>query len=401
MTTDTTATTPLRSLSATSIKNYEDCPAMWEATSHTRIPSESGEAALLGTVCHEALEAFVRAEYHLMDREIQAKTLADLYQTIYHANFPSAKMFEDGRRMLMLWLERCDAEYWSNRKVLSTEVKESFTLLLGPDRSVPVPFNFIWDRCDRIHLNDGGEFEIEVVDYKSWRVPRGADYIRDSIQGAAYALAAHQKYPDATRIWVTMDQLRHGPVSVCYTAAEAEATLMRIMLVGNKIFNTFASGSDFEEKPGEGCRYCIRKMTCNAVQQVENVKPLIKSENVNELARAFYRLTHAVKAQQAALEEIGSWLAAEAEHRDTTLIETESFNVSFKATGRRTVTDPHRLAAIVGRDIMARDGSLPISQVDKLLKSDELSDRQKAEIKSLIQKNWSPNPIIEVEPVIG
>ena len=115
----------------------------------------SGSAADLGTACHGALEGFIKAGCHLAGAGATIKTLLGFYEPEYWKVFSDTSRFDEGRIMLERWFDRMD---FFGRKVLSTELKETFPLKLG-DKIIPI--TYIWDRCDE--ALDGS---IEVIDYK-------------------------------------------------------------------------------------------------------------------------------------------------------------------------------------------------------------------------------------------
>lgn len=390
---------------------------MWYTSNHIRTPSEGGEAALLGTTCHEALEMFIQEGYHLPDPGRMISTgelLSDLFETAYHNNFPHDGMFATGRKMLMNWLQRSGPDYWEGRQVMSAEVKESFALVLGRDPLLTVPFNFIWDRCDKIHAYqdqvDRYTYDIEVIDYKSWIQPRSVDEVRRMTQTQAYALAAHLKYPEAENIWVTMDMLRYDQASVRFTREECEAALRKFTRMAIKIEEGLAAvaitdGTNedilqyFPETLGDGCRYCPRKAVCDTLNKTTESRGVLATGDVDKIARAAWEARFRLKGVQAQVDELENWLRTEARNNDVTALKTDSYDINFKLKSRRKVDDHEGLARVLGADIMVREGTLTLAKLDALLKGSELTESQKSQIKGLIGRDWSDAPQVEINPV--
>lgn len=387
----------LKSLSASSVTTFEECPQKWKSLYLDRVPSESGDAATLGTLVHAVLEAYVKNGHHKADPsmfEVPSVILADYLKVLYPSHFSTDKFMSDAQRMLMNWLSRSLDDYWENRTVLSTETKESFTLsasLDGVEHSVP--FNYIWDRADRIEHD--GTYDIEVVDYKSWRKPLGPDAVRGKTQTGSYALAAHLKYPNARRIWVTMDQLRYDQVSVCYTAEEAEAMHDKLRAVLRQIIY-YIESNNFPEKLGPGCQYCPRKQVCSLLRRTDDVKGAIATGDPARVAGALYEAQAKYKAQAMVVAELEEWLLREAQERDEVSFEAGDFKIDLKLSSRRSIRDHEEMADVVGADIMRREGTLTMAVVDKLLKGKDLTVSQKNALKGLIVRNWSADPKVEL-----
>lgn len=180
------------------------------------------------------------------------------------------------------WLENPPHE------VLSAEVKESFTIKSSDGREVQI--NYIWDRGDR--HQDGS---IEVVDYKTWRRMADAEEMRQLLQVRIYALSAAIRYKsdNPPAIWVTLDQMRTGPVSVKFSREDNKATWAYL----RDVYDRILASDGTRETVGDGCRYCVRKADCQTLLRA------VEAGNIQKLrldpARAAHRLAELKAARNA------------------------------------------------------------------------------------------------------
>ena len=214
-----------KTLSASSLQVWTLCPDRWVAEYLERAPSFSNSAADVGTAFHAGAEMFVKAiftdkthDITTMTRKQQKELLITFYQMGYIQTFNSADLeteeFKDGLALTMRWFERTDLTTKPMVGVESTELKETIEVPYNhPDGTVhQLNFNYIMDRVDQIEKTVW-----EVVDYKTIRVPLQPDDLEDKIQARAYALAIQIKHPEATKVIVTFDQIRHEPISRHFT----------------------------------------------------------------------------------------------------------------------------------------------------------------------------------------
>lgn len=366
----------LNSLSASSVQTFANCPARWKAAYEDRVEEESSDAASLGSACHLALEWFVQTEHHLKgDPTEQWAKLAEFFRAASGQYRLGARHIIMGEEMLANWLSRQD---WTGRKVLSTEKKVSFQL---PTSIGEIPFNYIWDRCDQ--LSDG---EIEVIDYKSWvRNVTGED-VKNSLQCRAYALAAQIQFPDAPRIWVTLDQLRYSSVGVSFSKDENRETWRYIKQVAENIIQSDGS----EERLGGDCRWCVRRHACSTLKKHIEASGPLSIVDPHEAAEYRHRLYAAKGALDAMIGDLDRLLLDHSEKEDMPeWVADNGVTVKVGVQARRQL-DTERVAAVLGLDAarFIRDyGGLTVTAVDRALsdKFSWLSDDTKAELRGLIR----------------
>src|ERR1044071_34422 len=202
-----------KSLSATSVAAFENCPARWRAEFFDKAPQPTNEAAALGLAVHGALEDFIVNGYKPQGDDKAAAMLENYFFHHYHDLFSDESRKAEGLTMCRTWFERTDL---SGRTVLSTEKKDTFLI---PTSAGKIPFNYLWDRCDKLD-----DKVLEVIDYKTIARPISPDGLKDKIQARCYGLAAQLQYPDAERVWVTFDLLRYDPVGIVFTKDDNRAT---------------------------------------------------------------------------------------------------------------------------------------------------------------------------------
>jgi hypothetical protein len=188
-----------KTLSASALHVAENCLARYHAEHGLYGKSVSGDAALLGSSVHGALEWYVIKCYIEKVNQPSLDLLVAAYQASFMKTFGTSDMdspeFQDGLEMIRRWHKRTEFEGF---EVLSCEVKENFEVPF-PDKTT-VQLNYIFDRLDKTGPNS-----YRVVDYKSQRWALNPQDLDTKIQARIYALAVQIKYPEAEEIWVVFD----------------------------------------------------------------------------------------------------------------------------------------------------------------------------------------------------
>src|SRR5699024_4479079 len=108
------------------------------------------------------------------------------------------------------------------------------------------------------------ETEWEVVDYKTVRVPIQPDDLDTKIQARAYSLAIQIKHPEATKIKVTFDLLRHDPVSIEFTRDDNIAFWKFLVAETQRIVDL--DEADVRPTLNPECGFCVKKYSCKLLQ---------------------------------------------------------------------------------------------------------------------------------------
>jgi hypothetical protein len=369
-----------KTLSATALQVAELCPARYKAEHIDRAARmDSGTAATLGSTVHSALELFVKHVFIEHKEQPSLKLLTDLFRMQYMSIFGTADTdtedFTDGMEMLMRWYERT-IPYLSEVEILSCEVKKNFPI---PTSIGEIPFNYIYDRFDKI-----GEDEYKVVDYKTNRLGVRPDELRKRIQVRAYGLAAQIAYPDAKRIWVELDMLRHdGPVGIALKREDNIATWKFLKESAQRIIDT--PDEKAPEKLNPECRFCMRKQVCKAVKSNILAGGIHSLGGAADMVDVRAELEYQKAAVEAAIKEIDTVIIAEAKETDVLAWESADNVLEIGASSRRSA-DAERVEMVIGPDLFRKYGSssITISTIDKLLKGDELTKEQKSQLKGLV-----------------
>lgn len=361
-----------RTLSATAIKSFEECEAMFNATYIERVREAGGAAADLGTAVHDSCQWWVEEGDPKYGADPKALThLHDHFGQHAVKYGLDATMVKDGRKMLKDFLTR-----WQENPphiVLSTEVKESFTIKSSAGDEIQV--NYIWDRGDQ--HEDGS---IEVVDYKTWRKVVDAQDMRQMTQTRLYALSAAIRYKaeEPPSIWVTLDQMRTSPVSVKFTREDNRATWNYLKRVYDRILESDGT----IETIGEGCLYCIRKAGCETLAratEVGNIQRLL--DDPQRAATKLAELKAAKKATDGVIAQLEEFMEELLEQNQVPEL-TYDNGVVVKMTVRKTrKPEMERIAKLIGPDLMARYGKMNLTELDIVLAGDDLDDEVKAEIR--------------------
>lgn len=360
-----------RSLSASSIAVYESCPARWKAEYGDRAPTMGGSAANLGTAIHAVLERAVKPLIGHPGAELpNPKLVTELWKEEYYRLFADEERFTEGLELCLDWVKRQD---FSDREVLFAETKLSIEI---PSSIGMIPFNFIWDRCDRLPNGD-----VEVIDYKSYIRPVSSDGLKVKVQPRSYAMAAQRFFPDAKRIWVTFDLIRYEPVGIVFTKAENEAAWEYVCAVAERVI----ADDGTEENLNPDCRYCIRRFECETLNKHVAAGGPLGITDAHEAADRRLKLDSASKAITAMLEELDDVIMGYCEEQQVTSFETDTSVVRITAQRRREV-DAKMAARVIGdKAVVSHTGKLAMGEVEKLLKGKDLDDEQKLALRQLIR----------------
>lgn len=373
-----------KSLSATAIQTAGQCLARFKAENVDYGRAETGTAALVGTTCHGALEMYVKACYLEKTHEPDIKLLISFYQMSYVATFGNSDYtsdeYKDGIKLVRDWHARTD---FSTFEVVSCEIKENFQVPAIVDGVKEFwKFNYILDRQDRLDATT-----IRVTDYKTNRAGLSPDDLEQKPQARCYALAMQIKYPEAERIWVEFDMLRHsGPVGRVFTKAENVATWKWLKSEAQRIADTDDT-KPLPETVNPDCQYCVRKTRCGALIRNVNVGGVFSLTPV-ELPDVRAQLFYQKKGLEAAIKEIDSVILARAREED--IIEFDGEHDRSVIMARQTrVVDPDMAFHVIGPELARKYGgaTMTISAVDALLEGDEITDEQKKQLRGLIRMN--------------
>jgi len=354
-----------RTLSASSIKCFEDCEAMYHAHYIDRVKERSGAAADLGTSVHTACEEWVNAGAPA-DVDLLLKQFDQ--DAIMHGL--NQEMIKDGRKMLRDFYDRW--QEFPPHEVLTTEVKETFPLKVG-NKTVQV--TYIWDRGDR--MPDGS---IDVIDYKTWRKVLDAEDMRSTIQVRIYALSAAIKYKrdEPPAIWVTLDQMRTGPVSVKFTREDNQATWRYL----KDVYQRILASDGTKMTINENCRYCVRKADCPELARAIEVGNIVKLRN--DPMRAATRLAELKAARNAVSDTIAQledFMSELLDEHEVPVINYET-GVQVKLEVRKSrKIEHHGVNRVLNLDPLAR---LSLPEIDEILAGDQITDEQKWELRKYV-----------------
>lgn len=385
-----------KTLSASSLSNWEECQAKFVASNLHFIP-ETGkkEAAKVGTAVHYALEHFVRDT--CMDRTEGWGNLPHLLE-LYHEGFmdtfgsaaKTSSEYKDGLALTKKWYARTDLSEWD-----VDNVEEKKRIPIG---DTGILLTYIFDRIDRRTTVTGKKI-LRVTDYKTIRRTYSYDEMRENLQVRIYALAAWLEYQEwgPDEVWVHLDLLRHDDIGIKVTVEENLETLTYLLDTARLIQGTDEKNAT--RTMGPGCVYCPIRATCPAV--LSNAA----GGGIMGLAgdlEATVLLLEQTQAQEKALKllnaELAGFLMAEAQERDTTSFTVLGRPIKVKASSRRVLSDTSLAARIIGPELMATVGKLGIGDVEKIIDSQVLAPDQVEELEGLIVKNFS-EPRAELGPI--
>lgn len=377
-----------RTLSASSLKSASGCLARFGAENMNRTRGVDNIPALIGTSVHGGLEEFVKAT-RLSDPKMpwEKQILIAFYNKSFAETFGTSDQtsdaYKDGLALTEKWFDR--SGYLQTTEVISVEVKSNFPVKTSVG---DIPVTYIWDRCDKID-----DTTVKVVDYKTIRVPVKASDLHNMIQPRLYALSAQFQFPWAEKIWVEFDLLRHESVGTVFTKEENREMYFYIKAEAERILA--ANEDNLPETLNADCRYCVRKGTCDAMKSHSEGGGILGLPLI-DLVKRKYEIDSQLEGLKWLAEEIDTVLLKEADSQgqidfsvfDDDINPTMAYDINIKGKRQRTV-DTEAVREIVGPEIAGKFGALGVTVIDKMLKSDQLTEDQKARIKQLMGVEWS------------
>lgn len=380
-----------KSFSASAFQVAETCMARYFAENILRTERVVNLAADLGTAVHAALEWYVKAVYIDKTKPASLQALLLIYRMTFMATFGTVDpeqhdWYDEGLQMVKAWFARTD---FSNRTVISVETKHNFPIKtsLGD-----IPFNYIWDRFDKI---EGLDEVYEVVDYKTIRKNLRPEDLRRKIQARLYGLAAQIQVPTAKKIWVRFDLLRHDSVATVFTREDNAATWRFAKALAEKIIATPEPGkllpdgtaAPWQETLNPECNFCVRKASCRALKSNAVGGGLWSLETTDQRINARAMLEFQRKGLDALIADLDEVLLKEISEQD--LLEIESADYKAKATqSSRRQVDAERVQHLVGDALFHKYGGIKLNMTDfnKLLKDPAVDDSKKAQLKQLVYR---------------
>lgn len=351
-------------------------------------------AALVGSVCHQALEWFVKEVVMTATYANNARTMEIFvmraYLEIYDSNIGSAA-YRECLKICLSWLER---QTFQGYRILSCEVKEFFEIK-GLSTGKVIPFNYIMDRFDEIKEDR----EYRVVDYKSFQMPLSPQELHDKLQARAYALAAQIKYPQAERIWVAFDLLRHDRmVQSAFSREDNIATWKEIKHTVEQVIA--ADENNLPETVNDGCTFCVRRASCKTLKSNIDAEGIHSFEGIDDLVDTRRDLKNKYKAIEKALGELDSQIMKRLRESQVTSLETPNTKLAIRSRQNRMV-DALNIKELVSPEVFNRyvDLSISVTNFESLLADPDVAcdpslvERLQDEIKYVSSGSW-----IETKP---
>lgn len=373
-----------KTLSASGLQTYMECPARFKAEyiDRIRISSGGGSAGDLGSLIHEVIEWWVTTGRF---NTTGSKPIGDKCRELAPNYGVDVTQIKVAVKMLFAWYDRWNdmLENGLPFEVLQSEIKETFPLTArdaaGEVHTVDV--TYIWDRVDKL-TNDGS---IRVVDYKSWMKCMTADEIFNYLQVRMYALAAAIKYKEDAPpwIWVQLDQLRYdgGQVAVRFSRDD-------IREIFNWLKATYVSvlaDDGTREIVGNGCRFCVRSAGCVSFQKAVSAGTIMSFTDPEDAARRVAEINSVMGALGDTKAQLLNYLETYLEERGYLEERWEGSGITVKITPKRNrIVDHQAVVEAIGPEIASRYGKLGVTVIDDLLAGDELSDEQKAALNKAV-----------------
>ena len=378
------------SVSASSLEIADKCLASYAASNFNRAAGFGNEPAKLGTCLHEALETYTNPSF-MQSGMWDLEFLLTCFQAAYFKHFgpdTNSAWYHQGMNILTGWHNRPyqKAELHETH-ILSREVKESFDVpFIWNGVAGKLPCNYIIDRLDQI-----GDDEYRVVDYKSQRTPWSSEEMYGKIQPRIYALAVQIKYPDAKAICVQYDYLRYEPQAVFFTRDDNVVTWKWLKQAVQRIVDTDVNNAP--ETLNDGCRYCIRKLTCKALQSNLSVGGVF-AYDIDTLSDRFADMQAQLDAMKAAMDSIEHQLLTHAAETSQQEWYTPKSKIKVHIKTTRKV-NYDKLSKIVPPEVLAEYPRVNLGDLDRIRLDPRVSSEQRSLLETAIEKTYS-EPSIKV-----
>lgn len=387
-----------KSLSASSLKNWMDCPAMFVASNIRRVPevrANGSNRAKVGTAAHYALEHFVDDVYlkkvaDWSDLELLVRYVHDGFKDAFgHADF-SSEDFKDALNLVKNWHARTDLSKWT---VLQVEQKKQYQIA-----DTGVPFTYIFDRIS-YRITDDGIKILKVTDYKSIvDLPNFSD-LETHMQLRFYGLMAAIEYKDwaPDEIHVELDLLRHDTTrGIEIKRSENIETWNFLLETTRMILETDEDKAEY--RLGPGCRYCPIAASCPELKTHADAGGAL-GWSLDKVLQRYHEITGQMKGLDALSRQLGDIIAAEAKNsEDGRAHGAGGWLGTFGKRSRRELRDTITAAEIIGPDLMKTIGTINIGDIDKLLDSELITEDQKNQLRSLIVRNPIKNSLKVTPP---
>lgn len=367
-----------RSVSPTALLTAGLCTSRWYAENVIGGRGFSSSAADLGTVCHSALEWFVKTAVINGSHPHTEQTLLDFYQMYYLKIFKDHEFelpqYQDGVAMMRTWFKRNKAPW--EFEVVSLESKRTVQVSTSAGE---VPCNFIIDRLDRID-----ETTMRVVDYKSWQKKLYPEDVKRTTQARIYAVATKILYPDIKRVHVVYDQLRYTEVGVYFN--ERDLAECWRWLQGRVKYLLALEDEDIKETINPECGFCVKKNNCGSFRKHKEAGGIHGLTDEEILVRAV-ELKSASSMIASALTEIEQLLQARVDaDEDSELYHTTEDGAELEARMK-----PHYTSFVIEEDVRALVGDsvyfeyarIGTAGHKKMLNDERLSPEQVVSLKEL------------------
>lgn len=242
-----------RNLSYSHISSYENCPYQFYFKYVLQIPGAESQARSFGLTIHNTLKEFyerVRASKQGMSNIAKPPKEEDLLE-IYERKWQSGgyegpkqekDRFEAGKKSLKEFYKK----FYE---------KSQDPILLEHRFRVPMGDFWLKGTIDRV---DNTEKGLEIIDYKTGRLPKDPKHIEKDLQLPTYALAM-EKMQDKKIYQVSLLYLEDNEkISTKISKENKEASIKAITESLEEIKNL-----KFPPKPGPLCKFCDYKNICN------------------------------------------------------------------------------------------------------------------------------------------
>lgn len=242
-----------RNLSYSHIGSFENCPYQFYFKYILLIPGSESQARSFGLTIHNVLKEFydrvkvAKGGLSKVAKVPTEKDLLDIYEKKWQSGgYENPKQEQDRYESGKISLKEFYSKFYN---------KDQDPILLEHRFRVPMGDFWLKGTIDRVDNTDKG---LEIIDYKTGRVPKDPKHIEKDLQLPTYALAL-EKIQDKKLYQVSLFYIMEGKkLSRKITEEDKKASIESITKSLDEIKKL-----KFPPKPGPLCKFCDYKNICN------------------------------------------------------------------------------------------------------------------------------------------
>jgi RecB family exonuclease len=375
-------------LSFSRLSKFEACPLSFKLHYVDKVPAEPGVPLLFGSTIHTVLEKLLQEV--ILDETTgplnEARGFELLREEWPASGLTGVELFTEALNIVRAFVR--DEGVVDHRDVLAVE--KEFLIPAGPFA--------VLGYIDRVNRLD--DETVEIVDYKTNRIPFTREEVDQSLQMSLYHVAARRLFPWARNVKLTFHLLRH---SIRMSTERSPEQIVAALGYASTLGRMTEEATEFPPRLGPNCAYCDHKGRCPAYAEAlasGHVEMSADPADLESIGREREGLAHRLKILEARKNELDKVLKTHLKERDELVLAGVRYAV-FKVSKTSYPLAPTlaALAKATGQDegeLIAKVGAVDKDALDALVKKlGRHLDKSKvlmlrAELEAVAEKSFTP-----------